>query len=115
MAALRFREKLKASEKPAGWLYRALQYSIKHIQRERRALLLHTLPLDTVPEEDTARCDDYDLTEDGLNAGEDMRLLRAFYVQGYSIRELAEREGISVGACKMRMKRARERLREKLK
>ena len=114
VAALRFREKLAASENPVGWLYRALRYTIQHIRRERQLLLLRTVPLDTLSESESAQCDHYDLLEEEIRSSEEMKLLEAFYLQGYSIRELALREGISEGAIKMRLKRAREKLRKKL-
>ena len=113
--ALRFREKLSVSENPVGWLYRALRNTIRHMERERQAVLLHTLPLDELNEPELARQDRYDLLEDELRQSDELKLLEAFYVQGYSIRELAQREGISTGACKMRLKRAREKRRKKLK
>ena len=50
----------------------------------------------------------------GLIGDEDLRLLLRFYVDGLSQRELAEELGIDLGACKMRLKRARERLRQAL-
>ena len=50
----------------------------------------------------------------GLIDDEDLRLLLRFYVDGLSQKELAEELGIDLGACKMRLKRARERLRAAL-
>ena len=41
-------------------------------------------------------------------------LLAKVYCGGYSIREVAQELGISVGACKMRLRRAKDRLRKKL-
>lgn len=114
LVALRFREKLAASEKPVGWLYNALKFAIKHIRRDRSSFLTHTLPLDSVPEQDLITIDYYSVISKDIKESEDMKLLEAFYIQGYSIREVADRLGISVGACKMRIKRAKEHLRKKL-
>ena len=50
----------------------------------------------------------------GLIADEELRLLLRFYVDGLSQKELAEELGIDRGACKMRLMRARERLRAAL-
>ena len=44
-----------------------------------------------------------------------MKLIVNVYLNGYSMQEMADRLGISLGACKMRIKRAKERLKEKLK
>lgn len=112
LAAIRYRDKLAACEKPAGWLYRALRFAIKHLQRDRNELLAHTVPLDSVPEEKLARWDSRPVAEEFLTDDKDLQLLKDFYLNGYSIRELAERDGIGVSACKMRIKRAKERLKK---
>ena len=114
VAALRFHEKLAASENPTGWLYNTLRNVIKHLQRERSKLLIHTVPLDEINEQEAARVDEYSLLDDKLKASKDMKLLVDFYYMGYSIQELADRYEISVGACKMRIKRAKQRIRKEL-
>ena len=50
----------------------------------------------------------------GLIGDDELRLLLRFYVDGLSQKELAEELDIDLGACKMRLKRARERLRAAL-
>lgn len=114
VVALRFRAKLAASKKPVGWLYYTLRFSIKHIRRDRAKLLMHNIPLDSVPEQEAESYDSYSILDDEIKDGADMKLLIKVYYQGYSIREVAEKEGISVGACKMRIRRAKDRLRRKL-
>lgn len=115
LVAIRFRDKLEACEKPAAWLYKALSYTIKHIRRDRNYLLLHTVPLDDHNEQEATHFDEYSILDDELKSSEDMKLLIDVYYMGYSIREIAERMGISVGACKMRIKRAKEKIRKKMK
>ena len=112
--ALRFLEKLSSCENPIGWLYKAMNYTIKHIQRDRNQLLIHTVPLDELSEQEATHIDEYSLLDDKLKASDEMKLLIEFYYMGYSIREIAERMGISVGACKMRLKRAREKIRNNM-
>ena len=114
LVAIRFRDKLEACEKPAAWLYKALSYTIKHIRRDRNYLLLHTVPLDALPEQEAAHYDKYSIFDSKLADNEDMKLLIEFYCHGYTIKELAERRGISIGACKMRIKRAKEHIRKQL-
>lgn len=114
LVALRFRNKLYSSEKPVGWLYNALKFAIKHVRRDRTSFLTHTLPLDSVPDHDLIANDYYSAMSKDVKESEDMKLLEEFYIQGYSIREIADRLGISVGACKMRIMRAKEHLRKKL-
>ena len=114
LVALRFPEKLHQSEKPVGWIYKTLQYTIKHIQRDRQRVLKWTVSIDTLPEHTIAREDKYSELDDEILKSEDMQLLIEFYQEGYMLKELAEKRGITLGACKMRVKRARERLRKKL-
>lgn len=114
VVALRFREKLTACEKPAGWLYKALRYTIKHIERDRNLLLMRTVPLDELHRQEPARQDEHSLLDEELKADGDLQLLAKVYCGGYSIREVAQELGISVGACKMRLRRAKDRLRKKL-
>lgn len=114
VVALRFRDKLAASEKPVGWLYITLRNSIKHIRRDRAKILIHNVPLDSVPDQEAVSYDSYSILDNEIIDRADMKLLIEVYYKGYSIREVAEKEGISVGACKMRIKRAKDRLRRKL-
>ena len=114
LVAIRFRNKLEASEKPVAWLYKALSYTIKHVKRDRNYLLMHTVPLDSLPEHEASQCDKYSLLDPQIADSEDCMLLMEFYCQGYTVKELAERRGISIGACKMRIKRAKEHIRKKL-
>ena len=114
LVAIRFREKLEASVKPVAWLYKTLSYTIKHIRRDRNLLVLYTVPLDSLPEQETSHYDDCSILDPELKDSEDLKLLVEFYYQGYTIKELADQRGISIGACKMRIKRAKEHLRKKL-
>ncbi len=57
---------------------------------------------------------DPELQYRGLISEEELRLLLRFYLEGRSVKELAAELGIDTGACNMRLKRARERLRAAL-
>lgn len=46
----------------------------------------------------------------GLVSEEELRLLLRFYLEGYSQKDLARELGIDVGACNMRLRRAKARL-----
>ncbi len=100
-------EKLKDSEKPVGWLFNALKYTIKTIQRDRAAVLDHFVPLEDmeISSEDAPAPEEYSGNDP------DWVLLRRFYVDGYSLAELAAEENTTVEALKMRLYRARQRLR----
>ncbi len=50
-----------------------------------------------------------------VSSSDEWKLLMRFYIEGYSMRELAEENEISEEAVKSRLRRARAKLREKLK
>ena len=45
---------------------------------------------------------------------EEKQLLKRFYEEGYSLQELADEQNIKLSTMKMRVKRAREKLKEKI-
>lgn len=97
------------SPKPVGWLYNTLKYKISEILREKHQRCQSLRPL-----EDTDAAAPWPEESILFPADDpDYRLLCRFYLEGYSIEELARADGITIGACKMRLKRARERLRRK--
>lgn len=109
-------DKLKASPKPVGWLYNTLKYVVKHMKRDVNKTINNVMSLEDVPESASDSFEDeaYISLLDAED-GEDMKLLTRFYVQGWSLKELSNTYGVSVGAIKMRIKRAKGRLKEKLK
>lgn len=116
LVALRQPDKFSDAPDREAWLYAVLKNIIKHLRRDRALALKYAVSVDDVPEEKLSYEEPLpeprllDLTE-----GEDRRLLAYHYVYGYSVKELADKYGLSVGACKMRIKRARDRLREREK
>lgn len=100
--------------KHKGWLYKTLGYIIKNALRDQQRAIMHTVSIDDAPDASLSRMDSYSSIPDDAVDSEDMRLLHSFYVYGLTIQELAEQLGVSPGACKMRLKRARERLRKRL-
>jgi len=115
LTALNNLNKLTASPKPVGWLYITLRNIIKHIQRDRQEQLRRFVAMEEVGE-DKIFAEDSNVHELIMTAASctnaDMKLLYEFYVEGYSLRELAEKYGISLGACKMRIRRAKDRARK---
>ena len=107
LVASRRVDKLKESEKPIGWLFNVLKYTIKSMKRDRATVLEHCVSL-----EDAEISTENDLIPEELSeAVPDMDLLRRFYVEGYKLCELAKEESTTVAALKMRLYRARQRLR----
>lgn len=105
---------LKASTKPVGWLYNTLKNVIRHMRRDQQAQLLRMVSMDDVLELPASNKEADLLLLASAEKDSDLRLLIEFYVEGRSIQVLAEENKISVGACKMRIKRARERSRANL-
>lgn len=113
LIALNNIEKLTKSPNPVGWLYITLKNVIKHIQRDRQRQLLRVVSLEEIkeiPADDAGErlCMTMDVCKDP-----DLCLLYKFYVENKSLKELAKEYGITVGACKMRIKRAKARAKEK--
>ena len=103
-------KKLQTSPKPVGWLYNVLKNTINRIRTDKYRLMKKVVPLsDDIKQSGT---DAYDLFFDFKDEASksEFRLLLQFYIFGYSIKELAKEYGISDGACKMRLKRAREHI-----
>jgi RNA polymerase sigma-70 factor (ECF subfamily) len=95
---------LSDSPSPVGWLYNTLKFVVKNMRRERQRMISRFVPLEDAPELSAV---DEISTLDGDN--EDIRLLKRFYIDGWSLRELAAEAGIAVPAMKMRLSRARKR------
>ena len=115
LVALQKPEQFTQSEKPVGWLYTTLKYVIKHMRREKQYLLLHTVSLGDSEVQALTKNDKYNIKDVEQEATPDMELLTEHYLNGFSIKEIASKYDLTVGACKMRMKRAREALAKKLK
>ncbi len=116
VCALKHIQKLEESPNQVGWLYNTLKNIIRHMLRDRQLLLKNVAYLDEVQEAQLAASDRYSLTFVGQGDPKEdpeLRLLVRFYLYGYSLQELAAQEKKTVGAIKMRIKRARERVKEK--
>lgn len=105
-------EELRASGNPEGWLYRTVYYVVQNQRRARQRgseLVLRLLR----QEQEASSADGAVFA--GLTEDPDFQLIRRVTLEGYSMRETAEQLGISLEACKKRVQRARQRLRERLK
>lgn len=116
LIAMRIPDKFYASPNREAWLYTVMKNIIKHLWRDKATALKYTVAISDVPENDLSQEDMLpEMRLCGVTEDNDLRLLVYYYVYGYSMKELADKNRISLGACKMRIKRARDRLREKLK
>lgn len=103
-------EALLASEKPVGWLVKTLQFTLLALKREQAA---HDRQIVSISDCDTLSAPQ-ELEPQELDFRDpDLALLKAYYEDGYSVKELAEQMNTSEGALKMRVHRAKQRLRKK--
>ena len=114
LTALRSRDKLADSPNPVGWLINTLKNKIKRINRDRQDAVRRYVQMEKVPHSGVDTEDGYAEVETVLTVESirDGQLVKEFYYEQRSIREIAERHGLTEGACKMRLKRAREELRK---
>ena len=108
-------DEVVVSENPKGWLLETLKNVIRNIRRSqaRYANLLLVLNK-TFPAADPAAEDEIglDLAYGDLKDNPDYQLLKEFVLEHRSIKELAREREITVDACKKRIQRAKERLKE---
>lgn len=110
--ALEHTEKLTSSQNPEGWLYCVLKNTVRHMLRDQVALKNHLVSFEDITEPCTEdRYSDWKTIFDKCS-NSDKQLLIRFYIEGYSLRELSNEYNISIGACKMRLKRARNQIKK---
>lgn len=113
LIALRGMDKLKTSPNPVGWLYVTLKNVIRHMKRDQQKQLWRVISIDYIPDIPAIDKDlDLWMLMESCDSN-DAKLLIEFYLKQRSLKELAEEYGITVGACKMRIKRAKKRAHEK--
>lgn len=103
-------ELLAQHENPAGWLYVTTRNIIKAYMREYLSIKT-LLPLEDheigVADEEREEI----FLSNYLNE-QDAKIIFKFYVEKRSLTEISEEYAISLSACKMRIKRAREKFKE---
>lgn len=109
---------LLSSENPKGWLVNTLKYTICNMKRRRdsaRQLLAKYLisqTKDIAISEDNLRLD---LMYENIAETNEFQILRQMAIEGKSHLEMATERGISISACKKRVQRAKEKLKDKIK
>ena len=112
VCALENYEKFESSPNPVGWLYNTLKNMIRHIQRDQQKIIKRMVQLDSCAEDYIASTHKSAMDLCTNKENPDFQLLIRFYVYGYTLKELAQEEGISVGAMTMRIQRAKERIKK---
>lgn len=103
-------ELLSKHENPAGWLYITVKNIARVYMREymnlKRLLPLEEIAITAAHDE----CGDV-LLRSFLNE-EESQIIKKFYIEKKSLNEIAKEYDISLSACKMRLKRARDKFKE---
>ena len=106
------------SENREGWLINTLKYVIANMERKQvranRKLDEYKTLLVGFPETNSNHID-LDLLYKDISATKEYILIKELVIEQKSIHELAEKRGISIAACKKRIQRAKQFLRQKLK
>ncbi len=115
--AMRNWEKLLVHENPGGWLMDTAKYKMLSVKKRINSRSLReTMEME---EEWEYLENEYGLVEvnllfDSSLTLREKTLFHMFYLEGYSMREIAQAEGISEGNCRVKMHRIRDKLRKYL-
>lgn len=110
-------EQLCDSPNPRGWLFNTLKYVIQNTRKIRNRagnLLAEYIAHRETSQNWTEDAVDPDLLFEDVLDSEEYRLVKAFALEGRSLLELALERGITLNACKKRLQRAREMLKQKI-
>ena len=110
-------EELKQSKNPVGWLYITLRHKMQHIERERLKVLKYCVELDAVSPKKSIEKDETERIDLLLSIQkiQDYDLVMEMYYEQLPLKEIAERHNLTIGACKMRIKRAKEKMRKNIR
>lgn len=102
-------DQFQEKENPIGWLVLVARNKSKQaIEQKKRYMEMRLFGRKV---EELAVEYDYDQYELLIPDCAEKRLMIRYYEEGYRIQELADEQGIKLSAMKMRIKRAKERLR----
>ena len=107
-------EKVSTYDNPAGFLFKTLKNKVKKAQYEMDLDEQRYTPLDedVIPDERNRGAAGLMEILPPSFSERDARMLHMYYEEARSIKEIADAEGISESACKMRIKRLRDKLKE---
>lgn len=111
-------EQLCESVNPKGWLVNTLKFTIRNMKRSRenaRQILSSYLIAqnECVAFSEDKMC--LQVMYEDLSHTEEFKLIKEMVIDGKSHLEMAQARGITVNACKKRVQRAKETLKEKIK
>ncbi len=110
-------EQLFTCDNPRGWLILTLKNTIRNMKRSREvtkkllSAYLHTFHRELPDPEHMV---DLNLLYENVADTEEFRLLVELAIEGKSYGEMASQRGISIGACKKRVERAKKILQKNI-
>lgn len=104
-------KKMIASPNPEGWVMNTHKYVCKNIQRTRNYYLKKILLLDEMEHLTSYTEATFDEISDLENyvSPNDFMILKKIILDGYSYKDLAQELDITIGACRKRFHRAKQR------
>ena len=111
-------EHLCSSPNPHGWVFNTLKNTIRNMKSNRASAkqilerYLATQRGNVYFSEDALSIE---ISYEDIADMEEFKLLKEHAIEGKSHEEMAQARGITVSACKKRLQRAKEKLRNKLK
>lgn len=111
------REDFSAHPNPTAWIVKTAQYYLKNAKRSDARLAKRLVLLDENIASKVGKTDEVDLDFEyaGTLPEKDFKMLKRVYLEGYNQTEIAEEFHISPNSAYMKVKRAKDKLREQLK
>jgi len=110
-------EDVVAKPNPESWAWGIFKNIVKRTRTERYKISKRLMSIDDVNTDALQVIDELspDISLGGVIADEDFTVLKKLYLEGYTYKDLANDYGISESAIGMRVSRAKEKFRNKLK
>ena len=106
--------KLMMSANPQGWMMETLKYKVLHEYRAKSRFYMLTKKITSTNNATICHEDNYDFDIKELINKDEYIVLNKLYIEGYSIKEIADIQGISYEACKKRIHAAKRKLAKEL-
>ena len=110
-------DELISSPNPKGWLMNTLKNVINNMKRSRARWLRILFTSAEINEDSFGSTNDEidpEIMYGGIISAEEFDLIKKVVLEKYSLLEAAEELGISIEACKKRLQRAKNKLKNKL-
>ena len=104
------REELSVHPKPEGWLFDTLKNKLKHELRAKARFFSMQEKLETIQQ--STNSSKIGFSQEMINCltEKEYKLMRMIYVEGFSIREVAQMHGMLYETCRRQVQAAKEKL-----